>query len=133
VSEHAPGTTCPICEYDLASLMNGQFVRCPECGRRWSVQWMLENHELPPPPKGWLLLPLILAIPGSIVGTMSFGAAAVLVGIGTYFCWVIAAEKTARPRHGDFALVVALILPALPAFIWALFCAGLGGMLRLFL
>ena len=131
---------CPKCSYDLEALAEGRFVVCPECGRRWSVDWLRDRPDVPLPRLRWVLLPLV-----SLGLAIGVGAAELLSGhhpawlwtlvwpvlcLWNVVCWTIALDRSARPRLGDMAAVIALFLAAGPAVLWTYFCIVLGQAFR---
>ena len=124
---HAGSLQCPRCEYDIESLIQGDSVRCPECGRVWSVAWLREGRELPPPPKGWLYAPLAGALVGPLLG---WPVGFFVVWIVSGLCWGIAVAVLARPRHGDFAGVLAFFLGPIAGVVWATVCGLLGAVVQ---
>src|SRR5215467_3583974 len=102
---------CPKCSYDLEALAEGRFVRCPECGRKWSVDWLRERPDVPLPRLRWVLMPLTsvaltlgIAAAELLAGkhpAWIWGVAWVLVCAWNVVCWTIALERSARPRLGD--------------------------------
>jgi DNA-directed RNA polymerase subunit RPC12/RpoP len=131
---------CPKCSSDLESLAEGRFVRCPECGNKWSVEWMRERPDVPLPRLRWVLMPLTsLAITlGVAAGELLsgkhpawiWGVAWGLVWTWNVVCWTKALDRSARPRLGDMAMVIAFLLAAGPAALWTIMCVELGKALQ---
>jgi hypothetical protein len=127
---------CPVCAYDLESLAKERFVRCPECGRRWSVDWLRDRPDVPPPRLRWVLMPLtsLLITSGIAVAELLTGnhldwvwlVAGPLLWMWNVFCWTIALDRSARPRLGDMAMVIAFFPAAIPALLWTYMCVMWG-------
>jgi hypothetical protein len=119
-----------LCDYDIASLVRGTDVRCPECGRLWSVAWLREGRELPRLPKGWVYAPLGVGLVGALLG---WPVGFYLVWLTSGLCWGIAVGVMARPRHGDFAGVLASFLGPIAGIVWAAVCALVGAVVQSFM